>query len=401
MKLYLHSNDPCVKTAVQAVINELRPGFSLEEAPIARFTGQMILWDYEPTEKIPHPGDGYNGQVVFFVRRQYVAQLQEELGGIPASILLKPLNTVALKSMIELKSQRGADPGGLSGQADLLQYLLQANLKLQEFDHDRTNFLARAVHDFRAPLTALHGYCGLLLQQQLGVLNSSQMELLQRMQHSIKRLSRMASSMFELSVGKHVERKPRLEALDVEQCVQHALHDVLPLADEKNIEVSVQINAPLTPPRWEGTQIEQVLVNLFENACKFTPRFGSIEVRGYEVVMHVGGRSESAVHRGITQGVAPGTPAYRIDVHDTGPGVQRDILPHIFEEYTSYSGGEDRSGGGLGLAICRMIINVHGGKIWAESSSEGATFSFILPISGLRLQTNTHEPKPLVAGALA
>jgi signal transduction histidine kinase len=77
---------------------------------------------------------------------------------------------------------------------------------LQEYDQDRTNFLARAVHDFRAPLTATSGYCGLLLSEALGPLTDDQKEVLRRMQHSTKRLSRMASAMFELSVGRHIRR---------------------------------------------------------------------------------------------------------------------------------------------------------------------------------------------------
>ena len=90
---------------------------------------------------------------------------------------------------------------------EILQCLIQANLKLQEYDQDRTTFLARAVHDFRAPLTAISGYCGLLLGEPLGPLTENQREVLRRMQHSTKRLSRMASAMFQLSVGRHVKRQ--------------------------------------------------------------------------------------------------------------------------------------------------------------------------------------------------
>ncbi len=377
MKVSVHSNDPRVWTALEAAVEDLKPAFSLEKMKEWRPGSPLLLWDYEPGEEIPRPQDGAAPGVVFFARRQQVAQLEEELRGAPASILLKPLHAVALRSML---THRRDAAGGGAGREDLLQYMLQANFKLQEFDQDRTNFLARAVHDFRAPLTALHGYCGLLLQQQVGALNPSQTELLERMQHSVKRLSRMAAGMFELSVGKQVERKPRLEAVDVERCVQQALHDVLPLADEKQIAVSVQIEPPATAPRWEGAQIEQVLVNLFENACKFTPRFGAIEVRGAEATMHA--EAGVAGGAGIPGGARGGIPAYRIDVRDTGSGVQREFLPLIFEEYTSYSGGKDRSGGGLGLAICRMIVTAHGGNIWAASPEDGcgATFSFVLPL---------------------
>lgn len=392
MKVFLHSNDLRVKTAVQAVINELNPAFSLNDGP-APIDG-ILLWDYEPGDAIPTPSDKCAGRLIFLARRQHLAQLQDEVCGAAVRILLKPLNDVALKAMLIQARDAACDS---PSRLDLLQYTLQANLKLQEYDQDRTNFLARAVHDFRAPLTALHGYCGLLLQQQLGPVNPAQTELLQRMQHSVKRLSRMAAAMFELSVGKHVERKPRFEPVDINQCVEQALHDVIPLADEKQIEVSVKLERPGMRPRWESAQVEQVLVNLFENACKFTPRFGAIDIRGYETAIHAAQRGDET-----SDAASPARiPAYRIDVHDTGPGIEREFLPLIFEEYTSYSGGKDRSGGGLGLAICRMIVAAHGGKIWAETSERGATFSFALPFNDPMLQSNGSHSKARAAGAIA
>ena len=71
--------------------------------------------------------------------------------------------------------------------------------------------------------------------------------------------------------------------------------------------------------------------------------------------------------------------SFRVDIRDSGPGISTEHLDSIFEEYTSYSGGHDRSGGGLGLAICKLILSRHQGRIWAESSSDGAVFSFVLP----------------------
>ena len=73
-------------------------------------------------------------------------------------------------------------------------------------------------------------------------------------------------------------------------------------------------------------------------------------------------------------------PVYRIDIQDTGMGILSQHLTSIFEEYTSYAGARDRSGGGLGLAICKMLIEGHKGTIWAESSPAGTKISFNLPV---------------------
>jgi signal transduction histidine kinase len=408
LRLTLHSDDERLRASLRALIEDLRPQCSLVGLPgQERGTGvgqesELELWDYDSDQGVRLNGWNRESPVVFLVRRQHLAHLQEELQGFAASILLKPIDPIALKTVIELRSRavRGSsvDPGNGQTGSDLLQYLLQANLKLQEFNQDRTNFLARAVHDFRAPLTALHGYCGLLVEQKLGSLNSAQIELLERMQLSVKRVSRMTSAMFELSVGKQLERKPRLEAVDVEQCVQQALHDVLPVVDEKQIALSVQIDRPTVPPRWETGQIVQVLVNLVENACRFTPRYGSIEVRGYPIVFNTPGDPMDTATRSTASAVA----SFRIDVRDSGSGIEPQFLPFIFEEYTSYSGGRDRSCGGLGLAICRMIVVAHGGKIWADSSARGTVFSVVLPLHENLFQNNTIDPNPkqMIASAV-
>jgi signal transduction histidine kinase len=94
------------------------------------------------------------------------------------------------------------------------------------------------------------------------------------------------------------------------------------------------------------------------------------------------GRPEGSETQGHG-GLPPAATAYRIDVSDTGPGISAEQLEDLFEEHTSYGGSQDRSGGGLGLAICRMILKAHGGYIWAENHPSGARLSLILPLGDL------------------
>lgn len=115
-------------------------------------------------------------------------------------------------------------------------------------------------------------------------------------------------------------------------------------------------------------------MNLLENACKFTPRNGHIKVVAYSVSAQRGIRTPP----GITAGKGAG---FRIDVCDSGPGIPPELLPNIFEEYVSHGSAADRSGGGLGLAICKMILQAHRGEIWIESGGNGTTFSFFLPFN--------------------
>jgi signal transduction histidine kinase len=127
--------------------------------------------------------------------------------------------------------------------------------------------------------------------------------------------------------------------------------------------------------------MEQVLINILDNACKFTPKSGTIEVHGYPFFWD---------RRSGQSGMAPGVErrrsssrlpnSYRIDITDSGAAIAQEHLGKIFEEYASYSGGRDRSGGGLGLAICRLIVTQHGGRIWAENTALGPRFSIVLPL---------------------
>ena len=208
------------------------------------------------------------------------------------------------------------------------------------------------------------------------------------MEHSAKRISRMASAMFDLSIGAKMNPEPVLREGDIREQIKQAMHEILPLARDKQITVrAAEILPPTQPLYFEPSQIEQVLLNLLDNSCKFTPRKGQIEVFGYPYFWErrfLGGTAST--DRRVTSVRTPN--AYRVDIKDTGSGVPADRLSHIFEEYTSYAGSQDRSGGGLGLAICRLIMTRHQGHIWAETLERGASFSFVLPHRRAESQVN-------------
>jgi len=396
MKIRLVSRDPGLQLLFRETLAEiggrswtLFAGDSGNHQPDV----DLFVWDVNGDLTIPSRSDLHPEQDhIFVVERGEVAALLDGLPPTALSILLKPVNGSTLRSFLEQAAARhdmfaaAGDRGQISSLRNdrdaILQCLLQAHLKLQEYDQDRTNFLARAVHDFRAPLTAVNGYCGLLLSQQLGPLSGSQFEVLQRMQHSVKRLSRLATSMFQLSIGRRVGIRPKIEKADIEECVDQALHEIMPLADEKNIAISVNLQPPEQPLSFDPAQIEQVLLNLLDNSCKFAPKNGSISIKAFSSFWD---RRSSSVRNGHLQverrqSILQDPNFYRLEVSDSGPGVPAERLDDIFEEYTSYAGGQDRSGGGLGLAICKMIAAAHHGQIFAESRSGGVTFVFLLPL---------------------
>jgi signal transduction histidine kinase len=360
-------------------LSKLTPGISPSDA-------DLYIWDGTPPVDLPRESDQRLSRHVFLLQKSEVATFRENIGTAEAVILLKPITRTSLSAFLGLAASAFQDPLSTThslrtDRDEMLQCLIQSNLQLQQYEQDRTNFLTRAVHDFRAPLTATGGYCGLLLGGALGPLAEEQKEVLRRMQQSIKRLSRMASAMFELGVTRHIKRQPDLQPGDIREHVEQSLHEITPFADAKNISLSVDLDPQSGMVHLEPGQIEQVLMNLLDNACKFTPKGGAIEVRGYPSFWE---------RRTSRQGCAPvaerrfsdcrSPNSYRIDIQDSGPPIPIEHIGKLFEEYTSYIGGKDRSGGGLGLAICKMIITSHEGRVWMENTEFGPRFSFVLPV---------------------
>lgn len=356
-----------------------KPG---ETVPLA----DVYVWDYKP---------GLNLQSRILERdgAQHLvladSKALEEIGPLPQSvcILLKPITVFTLRAFVDLAlkayelGQRAREVENLRTDRDaLLQYVLEVNLKLQEYDQERSNFLARAIHDFRAPLTALHGYCGLLAEGKLGPVTAGQKELLERMRYSTRRLTRLAGGTLELLTQGRFKRIPDRNSGDMDQAFDQALHDVYPLILDKQIEIDVQMEPVAEGLSFEAEQIEQVLMNLLENSTKFTPKGGKITIRGY--LVHNGAEGQDSVSH-MQLGTREG---YRVDVLDSGPGVPKHLAEKVFEQYASYGGTEDRSGGGLGLAICRAIVVGHGGAIWTTPGREGGRFSFVLPLIPSRVQ---------------
>jgi signal transduction histidine kinase len=354
-------------------------------------TADLYIWDHQPGFRPPAACD--SAEHFLLADRDSIHPDLSDLRLPNVNIILKPATRAILQSFLEQACGRWMERGsGVSQPAqklradrdELFECVIQANLKLQEYDQQRTNFLARAVHDFRTPLTAISGYCGLLLAEQLGSLTEEQAEVLRRMLAGAKRLSRMTNAMFELSTVTRVKNPLTLERHNLADCIEQALHEVSPLMDEKDLAVTVELPPEPLELAFERSQIEQVLINLLDNASKFTPRSGWVRVRGYPFFWERR-RSSYSGDCHVTDRRRDGRAApnsFRIDIMDSGPGIPADQLDKIFEEYTSYGGGADRSGAGLGLAICKMIINAHRGGLWAESTVEGAKFSFVLPFAG-------------------
>jgi signal transduction histidine kinase len=325
----------------------------------------LLDWSEDTThDRSRSPGKGL---YLYVVDREQVNGLPSVLPTATIGFLLKPINRSALRLSLEQAIDASANRPvrGIAGgdRDDMLQSLLHAYLRLQEHENDRATFLARVLHDFRAPLTAINGYCGLFLEEALGPLRPKQRDAVMRMHRSANRLSRLAISLFELTLHDRLPSELRMTESSIRMAVEEALNEVRPTSQDRDIGISADLEEPEGRLLFDAAQIEQVVVNLLENAIRFTPRRGTIELNGYSYC-------SNGEH----------TPnSYRIDLRDYGPQISGDVLPLIFEEYYGHNQTCDRSSGGLGLAMCKLIVRAHSGTVWATSGSEGTVFSFVLP----------------------
>jgi len=223
----------------------------------------------------------------------------------------------------------------------------------------KDEFLATLSHELRTPLNAILGYSRML---QSGMLTPD------KHAHALHTVERNATSLAQivedvLDVSRIISGKIRLniQSVDLPSVVSDAVATVMPAAEAKQIRVQTIIDPRAAPISGDPDRIQQIVWNLVSNAVKFTPKHGTVQVRLERVNSHV-----------------------EIVVSDTGAGIPPDFLPHIFERFRQADSGTTREHGGigLGLAIVRHLVELHGGTIHAVSGGheQGSTFRVRLPI---------------------
>ena len=372
------SSNERLAEACKASLDRICPaGYDIQECgpPDVPNDCAICIWDCDSTPAVPPAMVAAEAAKIVIVKKTSLSSIRRKVPHKGVTYLESPFTPLSLTAVLQAAvAQLGLHQDACSTHLKLdrdriLQQVLETNLILREHDQDRTNFLARSIHDIRVPLTAIQGYCGMLLAGQVGSIDPEQTRILERMQRSASRLCRLVEAVMDFGTGSPGANKLTLEPASIEACAHQAAYEILPSVQRKRISLRVDVESPTGVLLFDAGQLEQVLTNLLDNACKFTPKGGEINIRGRSVT--------TPGLWGI--GSAESTAAYRVDVTDTGRGIDPSHLEQIFDEHTSYGDSMDRSGSGLGLAICRMIIHAHNGRIWTDSGTQGASFSFVLP----------------------
>jgi PAS domain S-box-containing protein len=260
----------------------------------------------------------------------------------------------------------------------LLEREQRARRDAEAASRAKDEFLAAVSHELRTPLTSMLGWARLL---RAGNLDAAMTE---HALDAIDRNAQLQAGLIEdlLDVSSIVTGRLRLDArsLDMVAVIRAAVEIVRPAAEAKRVVIETSLEPAIGPVSADRDRLRQVLWNLLSNAVKFTPQGGHIHVRTERVASHV-----------------------EIKVSDTGKGISPELLPHIFEQFRQGDRSSVRSGLGLGLAIVRHLVELHGGTVRAESGGEGrgTTFTVELPITAAGAGSGEREgprfPDPFTA----
>jgi len=249
--------------------------------------------------------------------------------------------------------------------------LQSALVRAEAADRIKSAFLATMSHELRTPLNSIIGFTGILLQGLAGPLNEEQSKQLGMVQGSARHLLELINDVLDISKIEAGQLEVRAETFDLATSIERVTALVQSAADKKGLALVRTLPAALPEIVSDRRRVEQILLNLLNNAIKFTD--------SGQVSLHV---DTVAAFQADPQ--SPPCPGVRLRVADTGIGIKRDDLAILFQPFRQIDTGLSRQheGTGLGLAICRRLVGLLGGTIAADSTwQQGSEFTVVLPVT--------------------
>jgi len=236
--------------------------------------------------------------------------------------------------------------------------LISENSELKEAERGRNEFFARTVEELRIPLTSIDGHVELLLDQHLGKITKQQKDSLYAVKQEINRITRMIIDIIELANIETGDIALKKEEISFDGIIHDVTDRMQQTVELKGSTLTMDVPEDLPVIRGDRDRLTRAFANILINAIKFTSE-GRIsvaaQVRDGELLT---------------------------SVSDTGIGIPENAIDKIFDRF--YKVDTASSGTGLGLPMAKEIIEMHGGRIWAESKEgRGSTFSFTIPVNGL------------------
>lgn len=239
---------------------------------------------------------------------------------------------------------------------EMVEKLERQSRKLKRMDEMKTSFVHNVSHEFRSPLNIIHGHLENLLDGVAGPLNDQQKTFLKSTYDTTERLSRLVDDLLDISrieAGKFDLHREKIDVRELVEKIVEMFHDI---AQRKNVNLHYSVSNDVSYVWGDRDKLEQCLVNLLNNAIKYTLPNTQVDV----LVSMLDKR-------------------LRIEVRDRGRGIAEQDIPKLFDKFERIL--EERAAGtGLGLAITKDLIELHKGRIWVESRlDEGSHFIFEIP----------------------
>jgi len=232
--------------------------------------------------------------------------------------------------------------------------------KIKSVEQLRQELIANISHDLRTPLAIIQGYIETLHMKGNTLSEEEQQNYIKIISSGSERLSKLIAQLFEYSKLESNQIQPEKEPFLLSELANDIHREYSLLAEEKNINFKINIPDKVPLVFADISLVERAIQNLMDNAIKFTPNNGEIEVKVETTNNHV-----------------------RVIIQDSGPGIDKINQPLIFERYRQTKTGKEHEGSGLGLAIVKKIMDIHDSAITVISNpNEGTAFSFALPIYG-------------------
>jgi PAS domain S-box-containing protein len=227
--------------------------------------------------------------------------------------------------------------------------LATANEELKSLDQMKDRFLSNVSHELKTPLTSIKGYTELIYDESLGVLSEQQKEVERTVLRNANRLKRLVDSLLYISRVQSGNVQYLFEPVSVVEIVEMTLQDLKIQIEDKKLTVEKNIANNIPTINGDRDKLTDMLTNIVDNSIKFTPEGGSLKFTIEE--------EDEFIH---------------IVLKDNGIGIPPDMIPMLFQRFYQIDASRTRKygGTGLGLYICKEIVNAHKGKIWAESEGE-------------------------------
>ncbi|WP_411169073.1 ATP-binding protein [Clostridium sp. MB05] len=230
---------------------------------------------------------------------------------------------------------------------------------LKELEMVKVNFIGTISHELKTPLTSIMMGVGLISNSNIGRLNKKQEDILEAIKEDVQRLNDLVSNLLKISQIQSNRASFNIKSNDINELVYECVENFLTQANEKGIDLSLELEERLPYVMIDEEKIKWVLNNLISNAIRYTKN-GTVKLSGYIKENYI-----------------------VISVKDTGRGIPKDYLEKVFEKFVRVEGFEiPEESTGLGLSIAKEIVEIHEGKIWCESRvGFGSKFTFTIPIA--------------------